>query len=143
MTIGDPVGLRRTLLDHQRVAQARDVQHAQQEVADVDQHQAAVRHRRLAAEDDQRAQSLRVAERHVGQVEQDARRYAAAGQQFADGRGELAGRGHVDLPGQRQDGFGVAALDRDGKIRTFHPVSVSRRPLRVSERGAAVRIAKP
>ena len=54
----------------------------------------------LAAEHDQRAQALRVAERHAGQVEHDPRR--RVGQHLVDDGRELGGREHVDLTGEAQ-----------------------------------------
>ena len=93
-------------------------------VAHVDQHQVALRHGRPAAEHDQRAEPLRVAERHAAHVEDDPRRGVAA-EDLIDGARQALDRGHVDLAGERHHGLGRGAAHGDGKIRSIHPDSLT------------------
>ena len=78
----------------------------------------------LAAEHHERAQPLRIAERHAGHVEDHPGRGVAA-EDLIDGGRQALDRGHVDLADERHHRLGRGAAHGDGKIRSIHPHSLT------------------
>ena len=99
-----------SVADHQGGAEPGDVEHADQEVADVGQHQQALGVARLAAQHHQRAEALRVAERDPGQVEHDAG--GRIGEDLVDDAGQLAAVSMSISPARRRTASSAVAVPR-------------------------------